>query len=95
MGKTKEFRDYAARLVVEERKKITDVAYQLEVPSKSLSRWVRDYRKENNPEREEEIYMTPGELKKMKEQHEKELKKAREEIEILKKAMSIVTKNQT
>jgi transposase len=41
-----------------------------------------------------ETYITPTELEKLKKQHEKELADAREEIEILKKAMHIFTKNQ-
>ena len=97
MGKqhSREYREYVVKLVVEEGRKATEVAYELEIPYKTVSRWVTDYKKKKNASQDKENYMTPTELEKLKEQHEKELQKLREENEILKKAMHIFTKNQT
>lgn len=96
MGKhyDREYKDYASKLVVEEGRKATEVAYELEVSYKSLCRWVADYRQRVKGEQTVERYITPSELEKMKKQHEKELAEIREENEILKKAMRIFTKNQ-
>jgi transposase len=89
-----EYKDYVSRLVVEEGRKATDVAHELEISPKTISRWVSAYRMKSNVGKTNETYITPSELEKLKKQHEKELADAREEIEILKKAMHIFTKNQ-
>jgi transposase len=89
-----EYKDYVSKLVVEEGRKASDVAYELEISPKTVSRWVGVYREKINTGKTNETYITPSELEKLKKQHEKELAEAREEIEILKKAMHIFTKNQ-
>lgn len=89
-----EYKDYVSKLVVEEGRRATEVAYELELSSKTVSRWVSAYRKKMDVGKMNETYITPSELDKLKKQHEKELAEAREEIEILKKAMHIFTKNQ-
>lgn len=89
-----EYKDYVSKLVVEEGRKASDVAYELELSPKTVSRWVSAYRTKMNAGKMSETYITPSELEKLKKQHEKELAEAREEIEILKKAMRIFTKNQ-
>ncbi|MDR7078375.1 transposase [Neobacillus niacini] len=96
MGKhyDQEYKDYVSKLVVEEGRKTTDVARELEISPKTISRWVSTYRMKSNVGKTNETYITPTELEKLKKQHEKELAEAREEIEILKKAMHIFTKNQ-
>ncbi|MEK0291493.1 transposase [Caldifermentibacillus hisashii] len=96
MGKhyDQEYKDYVSKLVVEEGRKATEVAYELEVSCKSLYRWVADYKKRVKGEQTAERYVTPSELEKLKKQHEKELAEIREENEILKKAVRIFTKNQ-
>jgi transposase len=96
MGKhfSQEYKEYASKLVVDEGRKATDVAYELEISYKSLSRWVKDYKEKINLTHTPENYLTPKELEKLMKQHEKELQQLREENEILKKAMHIFTKNQ-
>jgi transposase len=89
-----EYKDYVSKLIVEENRKATDVAFEMELSPKTISRWVKAYRTKNNVGNTNETYITPSELEKLKKQHEKELADAREEIEILKKAMHIFTKNQ-
>ncbi|MFE8702969.1 transposase [Cytobacillus sp. FJAT-54145] len=89
-----EYKEYVAKLVVEEGRKASEVAYELEISSKSISRWVSAYRNKINAGKTNENYMTPTELEKLKKQYEKEMEQLREENEILKKAMHIFTKNQ-
>ena len=96
MGKhfDQEYKDYVSKLVVDEGRKASDVARELEISHKTISGWVSVYRTKSNTGKINETYIPPTELEKLKKQHEKELAEAREEIEILKKAMHIFTKNQ-
>ena len=96
MGKhfDQEYNDYVSKLIVEEGRKASHVARELEISPKTISGWVSVYRTNSNVGKTNETYITPTELEKLKKQHEKELAEAREEIEILKKAMHIFTKNQ-
>lgn len=91
---TKEYQEYVAKLVVEEGKKQSDLSRELEISSKTISRWVATYKNKINAGKTGENYLTPTELEKLKKKHEKELQQLREENEILKKAMHIFTKNQ-
>jgi transposase len=91
---TQEYREYVSKLIVEEGRKATDLAYELEIPYKTINRWVSNYKKKMKASQGEEKYITPTELEKLKKQHEKEMQELREENEILKKAMHIFTKNQ-
>ena len=88
-----DFREYVAKLIVEEDRVAREVSYELEIPVSTIGRWVRDYRKKK--QNGSETYLTPTEVNKLQKQHEKELLKLREENEILKKAMHIFTKNQS
>lgn len=96
MGKhqNKEYKEYVSKLVVEEGRKAKELAYELEIPYKTLCRWVAAYRQKVTGNQTKETYITPSELEILKKQHEKELQQLREENEILKKAMHIFTKNQ-
>ena len=95
MGKhfSQEYKEYVSKLVVEEGRKASDVAYELEIPYKTICRWVKNYRDKINANQSEEVYITPSELEKLKKQHEKEIQQLKEENEILKKAMHIFMKN--
>jgi transposase len=84
-----EYREYVAKLVVEEGRKATDVAYELEISYQSVLRWVKSYKEKYKVNQTE--YVTSSELEKLKKQHEKELDALKEENEILKKAMHIFT----
>lgn len=94
MGKHKDptFKDYVCRLVVEEGRVGTEVAFEFDIPYGTLVNWLSKYR-ENQKKDGREEYVTPSELEKLKNQYEKELKRLEEENEILKKAMHIFTKN--
>lgn len=95
MGKhhSQEYKEYVSKLIVEEGRKAREVAYELEIPYKTLINWVKVYRESLN-NKTIENYITPKELEKLKKQHEKEIEQLREENEILKKAMHIFTKSQ-
>lgn len=89
---TPEYKEYVAKLVVEEGRKATEVAHELEIPYGTLTQWTDKYRKKvQSPE--EEIPLTPSEYKKKMAAYEKELRHVKEENDILKKAMHIFTKN--
>lgn len=47
MGKhyDQEYKDYVSKLVVEEGREATEVANELEIPNKTLCRWVAAYKK--------------------------------------------------
>lgn len=94
MGKhhSQEYKEYVSKLVVEEGRKATEVAYELEIPYKTLIIWVKAYREKLNSKKTD--YITPKELEELKKQHEREMEQLREENEILKKAMHIFTKSQ-
>ncbi|WP_419882302.1 transposase [Peribacillus sp. B-H-3] len=77
----------------EEGRKITDVAYELEIPYSTLSKWVSAHRRNKKVSVTEEKYVTPSELKKIENNYEKKMRELEEENEILKKAMRIFTKN--
>lgn len=91
---TNEYKEYVAKLIVEEGKKQSDLGRELEISPKTISRWVAAYKNKINGGKTGEDYITPSEFEKLKKQHEKELEQLREENEILKKAMHIFTKNQ-
>jgi transposase len=94
MGKhySSEYKEYVCKMVVEEGRKASEVAYELEIPYTTMTKWVRKYKKDTQDENSKHDYVTPSEFEKLKKQHEKEMKALQEENEILKKAMHIFTK---
>lgn len=94
MGKHRdpEYKDYVAKLVVEEGRVARQVAYELEIPYSTVSGWVSAYKEKHNVGKEK--YLTPKEVDSLQKQHAKELQQLKEENEILKKAMRIFTKSQ-
>ncbi|WP_456273553.1 transposase [Bacillus sp. AK031] len=91
MGKhySSEYKEYVCKMVVEEGRKASEVAYELEIPYTTMTKWVQKYKQAKNSKHD---YVTPSEFEKLKKQHEKEMKALQEENEILKKAMHIFTK---
>ncbi|SFQ31363.1 transposase [Salibacterium halotolerans] len=87
-----EYKDYVAKLVVDEERQGKELAYELEIPYSTMRKWVTHYR-EVKDRKPGENYLTPSELEKERRKHEKEVQQLREENEILKKAMHIFTKN--
>lgn len=68
MGKhyDKEYKDYVSKLVVEEGRKATDLARELELNYKTLSRWVAAYRMKTQGDQPKGNYITPSELELLK-----------------------------
>ncbi|MBP2241485.1 transposase [Cytobacillus eiseniae] len=95
MGKhfSLEYKEYVSKLVVEEGRKASDVAYELEISYKTICRWVKIYKDRLIANQSGVVSISPSELEKLKKQHEKEIQQLKEENEILKKAMHIFTKN--
>ncbi len=88
----KEFKIYAAKLVVEQGKKAAEAASELDIAQQTLSKWVLQYR-----EAHAEAFVGSGYLKpedKATRELEKRIKDLQEENEILKKAMGIFAKSQ-
>ena len=46
MGKRyeKEYKEYIAKLVIEEGRKRTELSYEMDIPYKTISRWVGEYK---------------------------------------------------
>jgi transposase len=61
-----EYKDYVSKLVVEDGRKASDVAFELEISPKTISRWVATYRMKVNVGKSNETYITPSELEKLK-----------------------------
>lgn len=79
-----ELKWYVCKLVVDEGKKMTDVAREMEVNYKTLARWVSHYRKEQKRQSEELEYVTPSEHKKREKELLDRIKDLEEEKEYLK-----------
>lgn len=82
---TKEFKVGAARLVVDEKKRGTDVARGLGVSEASITKWVRDYKQSGAGAFPGKGYLTPEQeqIRKL----EKELKRTQMERDLLKKTI--------
>lgn len=95
MGKRyeKEYKEYIAKLVVEEGRKRTELSYEMDIPYKTIARWVGEYKTSLLDGTEKDAYITPSEHKKHVALYQKEIKDLKEQNEILKKAMHIFTKS--
>ncbi|MBT2664626.1 transposase [Bacillus sp. ISL-4] len=92
MGKhhDRDFKIYAARLVLEEGRKPRELAEELNISTPTLRNWVNIY-KETNEEGQADFSIGLSGLS-LKEEKDKIIKDLQEENEILKKAMHIFTK---
>ncbi|WP_277631498.1 transposase [Atopococcus tabaci] len=98
-----EYKEYVCRLVVEEKRKMSVVSRELDIPYDTLVRWVRIYKKNDQwrkihrknepPVKEKPSYRTPSDYEKEPKQREKDIARLQEENDILKKAMHVFTKN--
>ncbi|MEC2057997.1 transposase [Peribacillus psychrosaccharolyticus] len=95
MGKRyeKEYKEYIAKLVVEEGRKRTELSYKMDIPYKTISRWVEEYKASLRDDTEKEAYIMSSEHKKHVAHYQKEIQDLKEQNEILKKAMHIFTKS--
>lgn len=86
MKYSKEFKDSTVQLVLNENKKVVDVAADLGLNSKTLYHWVTKYKKEHNLPTQE--CRVPSD----KESEHEELKRLRKENKILKQERDILKK---
>lgn len=99
MGKRKdeEFKEYVAKLLVDDGRKATEVAYEMDLVASTIRRWATEYQEKKerlaNPDREQ--LMSTTELQQRLLDAERRLQERDEEIDILKKAMHVFTRNQT
>jgi transposase len=89
-----EYKEYIAKLVVEEGKKITHISYEIDVSHSTISRWVSDYKEKLERINGGQNFNTPSDYKRIEQEFQKRIRELEEENEILKKAMHIFTKNQ-
>ncbi|MDE5413765.1 transposase [Alkalihalobacillus sp. MEB203] len=89
-----EFKEYIAKLVVDEGNKATDVAREMDISPKTISRWVRDYRNKIKLNQEEISYITPSEYRKREKELLDQINNLKEENEIIKKAAHIFMQSQ-
>ncbi|MDP1417732.1 transposase [Peribacillus simplex] len=92
MGKhhDKDFKIYAARLVLEEGRKPRELAEELNISIPTLRNWINIY-KETNEEGSAD-FSNGFSVLSLKEEKDKIIRDLQEENEILKKAMHIFTK---
>ncbi|MBT2572175.1 transposase [Planococcus sp. ISL-110] len=99
MGKHKdaEYKEYIAKLHIEEGRKATDLAYEIGVSATTVRHWAREYREKQdrlaNPTGEPMV--TFSEMEKKLREAENRLKERDDEVEILKKAMHVFMKSRT
>jgi transposase len=87
-----EFKRYAVKMVVEEGRKVAEVARELDLVHQTLHKWVIKYKED-----QEDSFVGSGNLNpKDKAEYEKDkrIRDLEEENAILKKAMGIFAKNQ-
>jgi transposase len=86
-----EFKDYVAKLIDKDGRRIVDVSNELNIPYRTIQKWVARYR--NGLRKEEKNaqsqLLTASEYKQLYEAERREKLELEEENEILKKAMHI------
>lgn len=90
---SKEFKFQAVSLIVKEKHPVRFVSKQLEVHENTLYRWVSEYEKHGNrafPGNGSREFASQKEVKRL----EKENKKLKEELEVLKKFQVFLERNQ-
>ncbi|WP_139148938.1 transposase [Alkalicoccus daliensis] len=95
--KPHEYKEYIAKLYIEEGRKATDLAYEIGVSPTSIRQWAKLYREKQDRlvHPNEEQRMTFTEIENKLRVAEQELREREEELEILKKAMHVFIKDRT
>lgn len=87
-----EFKLYAVKLVVEDGRKVAEVARELDLVHQTLHKWIGKYKEDQT-----DSFVGSGNMRthdKAEYQKDKRIRDLEEEIAILKKAMGIFAKNQ-
>lgn len=91
---SREMREYLVKLVIEDGRKATELAYEHGIKPERIRDWVRAYK--NKQELSSDVQLRSStELKKRIAELEKNEKELKEENEILKKAMHVFAKGHT
>lgn len=88
----REFKLYAVKLVVEDGRKVAEVARELDLVHQTLHKWVAKYKEDYEDSFVGSGNLTPND--KAEYQKDKRIRDLEEEVAILKKAMGIFAKNQ-
>ena len=90
---SKEFKDSTVQLIINNNESVVKVASDLDINEKSLYSWVSTYKKEHNiPIRNKKISSSNESLDEENKRLRRELKIAKEERDILKKATAYFAK---
>jgi len=88
----KDFKLYAVKLVVEDGRKVAEVARELDLVHQTLHKWVAKYKEDQGDNFVGSGNLSPDD--KAEYEKDKRIRDLEEEVAILKKAMGIFAKNQ-
>lgn len=88
-----DFKQYIAKLAVDENVTQAKLSREHDVPSSTIGRWVRDYRLEKAKKSGDTEFVTPTEHKKREKELLTHIEKLEEENAILKKVAHIFMKD--
>lgn len=91
---SREMREYLVKLVMEDGRKATELAYEYGIKPERIRDWVRAFKKKQELS-SDDLLSSSSELKKRIAELEKNEKELKEENEILKKAMHVFAKDHT
>lgn len=91
---TREMREYLVKLVIEDGRKATELAYEHGIKPERIRDWVRAFKKKQELSNDDQL-RSFTELKKRIAELEKKEKELKEENQILKKAMHVFAKDHT
>ncbi|MED4476186.1 transposase [Oceanobacillus caeni] len=88
----KEFKLYAVKMVVEDGRKVAEVARELDLVAQTLHKWVVKYKEDQDHSFVGSGNLSPND--KAEYEKDKRIRDLEEEVAILKKAMGIFARNQ-
>lgn len=88
----REFKEYMAKLIVDENMVQAELAREHDIPSSTIGRWVKNYRLEKARKNGGIEFVTPTEHKQREKELLDEIERLKEENDILKKAAHIFMK---
>jgi transposase len=91
-----EFKEYVAKLIEKDGRKLIDVSQELHIPYRTIQKWLNKYRQKlrEAEKNNQSQLLTASEYKELYEAELRSKLELQEENEILKKAMHIFTQEQ-
>jgi len=89
----RDFKEYIAKLAVDENVLQTELSREHDVPASTIGRWVKNYRMEKARTNGEVQYVTPAEHKRLEKELRSKIEDLEEENAILKKVAHIFMKD--